>query len=245
MVMLHAKPDVGLSPRSGAASMCQPPTGSTMTGRDTPSPARPNVSMPNANASSWPRMAAGAAAGGAAAVSGQSVGPGGATGGSTSFDGAAESGTALHGPSNVEKNHGSPAARCTQADELDGDVELVLDGERDATLGRAVELGEHDAGDVDGVGELPGLHETVLTRRRVDDEQDLGDATGRSFGDAADLAELLHEVGLGVETSSGVGQHDVDVAGVRPLDGVEHDSSGIATLGPAHQWRPHPVSPQV
>src|SRR5436305_713227 len=109
MVMLHAKPDVGLSPRSGAASTCHAPTCSTITGRETPRPARPSVSMPNAKASSWPKMAAGAAAGGTAAESGQSVGPGGATGGSTSFDGAAVSGTALHGPSNVEKNHGRPA----------------------------------------------------------------------------------------------------------------------------------------
>src|SRR3546814_1142529 len=34
-----------------------------------------------------------------------------------------------------------------------------------------LELGEHDAGDIDGAGELPRLHEAVLPRRRVEHEQ--------------------------------------------------------------------------
>ena len=38
-----------------------------------------------------------------------------------------------------------------EADELDRDAELGLDGEDDAALGRAVELGEHHAGDVGGL----------------------------------------------------------------------------------------------
>ena len=37
-----------------------------------------------------------------------------------------------------------------QADEFHRDVELFLDGDDDAAAGGAVELGEHDAGDVDG-----------------------------------------------------------------------------------------------
>ena len=48
------------------------------------------------------------------------------------------------------------ADRLAEADELDGDAELGLDGEHDAALGRAVELGQHDAGDVGGLAELAG-----------------------------------------------------------------------------------------
>ena len=42
------------------------------------------------------------------------------------------------------------AARLPEAHQLHRDAELVLDGEDDAALRRAVELREHDAGDVDG-----------------------------------------------------------------------------------------------
>lgn len=39
------------------------------------------------------------------------------------------------------------------ADELDGDVGLVADGDDDAAFGGAIEFGEHNAGDMDGVAE--------------------------------------------------------------------------------------------
>src|SRR6478672_743561 len=50
----------------------------------------------------------------------------------------------------------------TETDELDGDAELALDRDDDAALGRAVELGQDDARDVDGLGEHLGLLEAVL-----------------------------------------------------------------------------------
>ena len=55
-----------------------------------------------------------------------------------------------------------------EADELDRDAEVALDGDDDATLGGAVELGQDDAGDADGVGELAGLGEAVLAGGGMD-----------------------------------------------------------------------------
>src|SRR5438876_9762048 len=49
-----------------------------------------------------------------------------------------------------------------EADELDRNAQLTLDRDDDAALGRAVQLGQHDAGDVDHLGEHPGLAEAVL-----------------------------------------------------------------------------------
>ena len=46
---------------------------------------------------------------------------------------------------------------------------------------------------------------------------------GALLGHPAHLAQLLHQVRLGVQAAGGVGQHEVDVAGGRPLDGVEDD----------------------
>ena len=92
-----------------------------------------------------------------------------------------------------------------------------LDGEDDAALGRAVELGEHHAGDVDGLGELLGLGQAVLAGGGVEHQQHLGDVARVAVGHPPHLAQLLHQVGLGVEPAGGVGQHEVVPAGRRPL----------------------------
>src|SRR6185312_2973893 len=44
-----------------------------------------------------------------------------------------------------------------QADQLDRHTELTLHSDDDAALGGAVQLGQHDAGDIDDLGEHPGL----------------------------------------------------------------------------------------
>src|SRR3954465_14061209 len=59
------------------------------------------------------------------------------------------------------------------ADQLDGDAQLIGDGQRDAALGGAVELGEDDAGDPDSLAEQLRLPDAVLTRRGVDGHQRL------------------------------------------------------------------------
>jgi hypothetical protein len=60
----------------------------------------------------------------------------------------------------------------TEADELDGNVELLANGDDHAAFGRAVELGEDDAGDVDGLAEHLGLLDGVLAAGGVEDEED-------------------------------------------------------------------------
>ncbi len=54
-------------------------------------------------------------------------------------------------------------------------------------------------------------------------------------GDPADLLELLHEVGFGVEAASGVYEDDVTAAVLGSLDGVEDDGCGIAATFPFHK----------
>src|SRR5439155_17305529 len=124
--------------------------------------------------------------------------------------------------------------RLAEADQLDRYAQVGLDRERDAALGGAVELGQHDATDLDGLGELLGLYEAVLPGRRIEDEQHLGDLAGRLVGHAADLAQLLHEVDLRVQPAGGVGQHQVVPASRGPFDGVEHDRARVAARGAAH-----------
>ena len=63
----------------------------------------------------------------------------------------------------------------SEPDELDRHAQLALYGDHDAALGGAVELGQHDAGDVDDLAEDARLLQAVLTRGRVEHQQHLGD----------------------------------------------------------------------
>src|SRR6185295_1086213 len=90
------------------------------------------------------------------------------------------------------------ADRLAEPDQLHRQAELSFDGEHDPALGRAVELGQHHARHLRGVSELASLGKTVLSRRRVDDEQDLGDLPGALCGYSTDLAQFFHQVRLGV-----------------------------------------------
>ena len=104
-------------------------------------------------------------------------------------------------------------------------------------LARAVELGEHHAGDVDRLGELPGLREPVLPGGRVEDEQHLLERARRAVDDAPELLELGHEVGLGVETAGGVDEHEVGVAARGRAHRVVDDRAGVGALLAAHDAR--------
>src|SRR5580765_2604557 len=57
--------------------------------------------------------------------------------------------------------------RFAEAYELYRDVERVLNGDDNAALGGAVELGQHDSGDVNGRAEILGLQHRVLPGGRV------------------------------------------------------------------------------
>ena len=75
--------------------------------------------------------------------------------------------------------------------------------------------------------ELAGLRQAVLPGGGVDDEQHLGDPARLAVGHPPDLAQLLHEVRLGVEAAGGVAEHEVVVAGPRPAA----TASKITALG--------------
>src|SRR5438874_4883203 len=85
--------------------MYQPPGSSTMSVVDGPRPARMSVCVPRVKASSWLSTSPGGAGDGP--MSGHSSGPDGGTV-------ASVSGTSLHAPPIIEKNHGRPAVRRTR-----------------------------------------------------------------------------------------------------------------------------------
>ena len=130
----------------------------------------------------------------------------------------------------VERRH--VVGALAEPDELDRYAELALDLHHDAALGGPVELGEHDAGDVDDLAEDAGLDEAVLAGGGVEDEQHLGDR-GLLLDDPLDLAELVHEAGLVLQAAGGVDEHRVDAVVDAVLDRVERHARGVTALGAA------------
>ena len=91
------------------------------------------------------------------------------------------------------------------------------DRERDPALRRPVELRQHDAGDVDRVGERARLAQPVLAGGRVDHDQRLVRRAVEPLGrHPPDLGQLLHQVAVGVQAPGGVDDHHVGVRGPRP-----------------------------
>lgn len=131
----------------------------------------------------------------------------------------------------------------TQADELDGNAELLLDSDHDAALCGAVELGQHDTGDVHDIAEDLRLNHTVLAGGRINHEQNLGD---RRFllDHALDLAELIHQTGLVLQAARGVHEHGVNALLLASLHGIKRDGCGVgAFLLGTHGLHAHAVTP--
>ena len=90
------------------------------------------------------------------------------------------------------------------ADEFDGLAGHGLDGKRRAASCVAVELGEHDAGDVQILVEGLGCADGILTGHCVDHEQNF---IGIDCG--LDGLELVHERFVDVQTACGVEEDHV------------------------------------
>ena len=132
----------------------------------------------------------------------------------------------------------------THADELDGDVEGVLDGDDDAAFGGAVELGEKDAGHVDGLLEFLSLGDGGLAGGGIEDQQHFVGGVGNLPGDhVSDLGELLHEVPLIMQTPGGVDEQDIRTSRDRGPGGVEGDGGGVRTLISLDEINPQSLRP--
>src|SRR5439155_10987817 len=101
-----------------------------------------------------------------------------------------------------------------------------------------------DAGDVDGLAEETRLLEAVLAGGGVEDEQRLVRGALQAVGDdPPDLAQLVHQVRLRVQTAGGVHEDDVAMPALRGSNGVEGDGGGICALRRADEVRPCTLGP--
>jgi hypothetical protein len=124
--------------------------------------------------------------------------------------------------------------------------EIVRDRHRDAALGGAIELGQHDAGDASRGGELARLRDAVLSHRRVEhEERFVRRARDLARGDAADLLELAHQVGARVQAAGSVDQDRIAAARAPGLERVEDHGGRIGSALRADHVDAGPVRPDL
>src|SRR5438477_396430 len=79
---------------------------------------------------------------------------------------------------------------------------------------------------------------------RIEDQQNLVRRAGDLLGhDAANLVQLLHQMGLRVQPARGIDDQHVELAGDRLLAGVVSDAGGIAALGVLDDLAAEPFAP--
>src|SRR5215472_3662554 len=132
-----------------------------------------------------------------------------------------------------------------EADQLHRHAELALHRDDDPALGRPVELGEHDPGNVDGLGEHPRLAQPVLAGRGIKHEQDLVHG-GVPRDHPLDLAKLVHEAGLRVQAPGRIHDDDVDAALDALVDRVERHARRVSAVAArADNLGAHALAPRL
>ena len=132
------------------------------------------------------------------------------------------------------------------ADELHREAELVRNRHRDAAFCAPVQFRQRDARHADRVAEQPCLNKTVLSRRRVDDEEGLvRRPLELACDDAPNLRELVHQVRLRVQPARGVDDHDVAPFAGRGFDPLVGDGRGIGAALGADERRACALGPDL
>jgi hypothetical protein len=131
-----------------------------------------------------------------------------------------------------------------QAHVLDGQMELLADGDHDAALGRAVQLGQDDAGTTGSFGKSFRLTDPVLTGRRIQHQQNFVRRFGNLLGDhAVDLGQLTHQIGLRLQPPRRVDDADVRAGLQRLSDCPVRDAGRIAARRAGDDRHADPLGP--
>ena len=112
---------------------------------------------------------------------------------------------------------------------LDGLAGDRLDGERSPASSIAVELRQHDAVEGNVLLERLGDVHGLLSRHRVEDEQDVERLDG-----IANARQLVHQRVVDAETAGCVDDDDIEPVCLRALEALHRGTDGILRVGAVH-----------
>ena len=118
----------------------------------------------------------------------------------------------------------------THGDELDGLTRDLADGQRAATAGVAVELGDDHTVEVGALGEGGHHVDDILTGHRVDDHEDL-----IGLDRLLDVDGLLHHLLIDLQTTGGVDDDHVAHVVDRLADGCAGDIDRMRAIAAEHR----------
>ncbi len=114
------------------------------------------------------------------------------------------------------------------SDKADRQAQFARDGYDYASLGGAIQFGEHDAGHARSFGKFASLLETVLSGGGIEDQQNfVGRIGDHARGGAAHFFQFRHQVGLGLQAAGGIDNYVIGLAGFGCGEGIEHDGAGV------------------
>src|SRR5690348_8223615 len=114
------------------------------------------------------------------------------------------------------------------ADKANRQAQLARNGDDDAAFRGAIELGENNPRNAHGRGEFAGLRQAVLSRGRVENEENIVWRAGDHFGRSAlHFFEFGHQIGFRVQATSGVHDDDIGRARLGGGHGIVNHGSGV------------------
>ena len=103
----------------------------------------------------------------------------------------------------------------------------MRDGDGDTALGGAVELREYDPIQIERIVELPRLGKPILSRRRIDHEDDRDGEHRAPARDVHDLGKLPHEIRARVKAPCRVNEDEIGALALGALAHIIADARRI------------------
>ena len=129
---------------------------------------------------------------------------------------------------------------------MDRQPETVGERDKYATLGRAVELGHNQTGDVGNFLENLDLAQCVLPRRRVEHEQRIVRCVWVFLSDHAnDFGKFFHKIGAVLQPTGCIYHKKVSAIGFGLGHRFKSEAGGVGPFGGRHNRNTSPVAPNL
>ena len=129
---------------------------------------------------------------------------------------------------------------------MDGQAKLVRQGHEHAPFCSAVELCHYEAGDICKLLKFLRLHDCVLSRCGIENQQGVVGGVRVFLADDPDnLGELFHQVGPVLQPPGGINHQEISALGLSLAERIESKAGGITALGRRQHGHTGPLPPNL